>query len=144
MNQEMVFHVLLVLMFGPDTGPLLLLPSQHQSQSQQRECSWAVYQLSCCCDICTSSSLPPADLASTGHGDQEGGVGGDCCCCILKKHSRSPDSQHFTACPLPALPAQASRLSGLNHKGDNGCVGHCHSCWYSDAAEFWSDIVSQK
>ena len=30
MNKEMMFRVLLVLMFGPDTGPLLLLPSQFE------------------------------------------------------------------------------------------------------------------
>ena len=29
----------------------------------------------------------------------------------LSKHSRSPVGQHLTACPHPALPAQASLLS---------------------------------
>ena len=37
--------------------------------------------------------------------------GGDVMRRCLMKHSRTPDGQHFTACPHPALPAQPSLLS---------------------------------
>ena len=74
---------------------------------------WAVYLPNWRRDGCTGGSLPPTDLASAGHGDQEGGWGDDARRFI--EHSRFPVGQHFTACPHPALPAQASLLSTGNN-----------------------------
>ena len=58
--------------------------------------------------------------------------------CILKKHSRTPDGQHFTACPHPALPAQASLLS---HPRIGCCLRHARPTRSSTGTACAANVV---
>ena len=56
----------------------------------------------------------------------------------LSKHSRTPVGQHFTACPHPALPAQASLLS---HPRIGCCLRHARPTRSSTGTACAANVV---
>ena len=56
----------------------------------------------------------------------------------LSKHSRSPVGQHFTPCPHPALPAQASLLS---HPRIGCCLRHARPTRSSTGTACAANVV---
>ena len=41
-------------------------------------------------------------------------------------------------------PRRSKYRAGLNHTGDDDCVGHCQSLWHLNATEFWSSSLVKK
>ena len=70
-NKEMMFRVLLVLMFGPDTGPLLLLPSHSHTGDAAALQTWPKYSTVCVWGgfLATPTARPKGFIVDVGDQD---------------------------------------------------------------------------